>query len=170
MSALTDRCYDCGAEYVPLSVDDGRCPDCDSPATPIVGTPRVFDVRPPASLDLEGLPAEGAIEVLVRDDTDRLLVYAFAIPQNGRPYAVAISFGDVTVRRGDEHWSAIDGPACVVEAVADAVGSPPGPPPSTGAADRERQADADGSGTAAGESAPDARESGTDSKAQEPDA
>lgn len=143
MSALTDRCYDCGTEYVPLSVDDGHCPDCGSPATPLVGTPTVFDVRPPATLDLGGLPAEDAIEVLVRDDTDRLLVYAFAVPEDGRPYAVAISFGDVAVRRGDEHWSAIDGPACVVEAVADAIGAPPGSPPTAQAGARERPADAE---------------------------
>lgn len=146
MSVLTDRCYDCGAEYVPLSVDDGRCPDCGSPATPIVGTPTVFDVRPPATLDLEGLPADDAIEVLVRDGTDRLLVYAFAVPEDGRPYAVAISFGDVTVRRSDEYWSGIDGPACVVEAVADAVGAPPGPPPSVRSGDRTTPADAKAKG------------------------
>lgn len=129
MTALTDRCYDCGSEYVPLTVDDGCCPDCDSPATPLVGTPTVFDVRPIATVDLDTLPEDEAIEVLVRDDTDRLLAYAFAVPDSGHPYAVAITFEDATIRRGDEHWTAIDGPTCVVEAVAERLGEPPGRPP-----------------------------------------
>ncbi|WP_248516601.1 hypothetical protein [Salinarchaeum laminariae] len=129
MTTLTDRCYDCGTEYVPLAVDDGRCPDCDSPATPLVGTPTVLDVRPIATVDLDSLPVEEAIEVLVRDDTDRLIVYAFAVPSSGVPYAVAITFGDATIRRGDEHWASIEGPECVVDAVVDRVGEPPGRPP-----------------------------------------
>jgi len=135
MSALTDSCYECGAEYVPLAVDDGRCPDCGSPATPLVGTPTVLDVRPLNTLDIDAIPEDDAIEVLVRDDTDRLVVYAFAVPEDARPYAVAIGFGDVTIHWGDEHWAAIDGPACVATAVADRVGTPPGPPPSESPAD-----------------------------------
>lgn len=129
MTALTDRCYDCGVEHVPLTVDDGRCPDCDSPAMPLVGTPTVLDVRPLATVDLDAYPEDEAIEVLVRDDTDRLIAYAFAAPPTGRPYAVTITFEDATIHRGDAHWASIEGPTCVAEAVADRLGSRPGPPP-----------------------------------------
>lgn len=129
MPALTDHCYDCGLEYVPMIVDDGRCPDCDSPATPLVGEPTVLDVRQIATLDATSLPEDDAIEVLVRDDTDRLLRYAFAVPPDARPYAIAITFADVTIGRGDDHWGAIDGPYRVAAAVAEYVGRPPGQPP-----------------------------------------
>lgn len=129
MTALTDRCYDCGVEYVPLAVDDGQCPDCDSPATPLVGTPTVLDVRPLATFEDSALPEDDGIEVRVRDDTDRLIAYAFAVPSSGPPYAVAIAFEDATIHRGSEFWSTVDGPDCVAEAVADRVGTLPGPPP-----------------------------------------
>lgn len=129
MTALTDRCYDCGDEYVPLAVDDGRCPECDSPATPLVGTPTVLDVRPLATFEDSALPEDEGIEVLVRDDTDRLIAYAFAVPSSGQPYAVAIAFEDATIHRGSEFWSTVEGPDCVAEAVADRVGAPPGSPP-----------------------------------------
>lgn len=129
MPSLTDRCYGCGAEYAPLIADDGHCPDCDSPATPLVGSPIVFDVRPTATIDLDTLPVDDATEVLVRDDTDRLIAYAFAVPTSGRPYAVAITFDDATIRRGDEHWSAIDGPVCVADAISERLGARPGSPP-----------------------------------------
>jgi len=131
MAELTDRCYDCGAEYVPFTVEDGRCPDCDSPATPLVGSPTLLDVRPLATLDADAFPDCDAIEVVVRDDTDRLLVYGFAAPHDERPYAVAITFEDVTIRRGDQHWSEIDGPDLVAEAVAQRLGRAPGSPPDT---------------------------------------
>ncbi|AGN02236.1 hypothetical protein L593_11455 [Salinarchaeum sp. Harcht-Bsk1] len=129
MSELTDRCFDCGTEYVPFTVENGRCPDCGSPATPIVGSPTVLDVRPLASVDADEVPGDDAIEVVVRDDTDRLIVYGFAVPAAGQSVAVAITFEDATIRRGDEHWDAIEGPDVVAEAVADSVGCRPGPPP-----------------------------------------
>src|SRR6056297_3101107 len=129
MAELTQPCFDCGAASVPLTGQDGHCPDCGSPATTLVGTPTVLDVRPLATVDPDALPGDDAIEVVVRDDTDRLIVYGFAVSSAGQPFAVAVTFEDVTIRRGADHWAAIDGPECVAAAVERGVGARPGPPP-----------------------------------------
>jgi|GEM_PF-3085543 len=131
MPPITERCYDCGTEYVSFTAGDARCPDCGSPATPLVGEPTVLDVRSTAHVDT-GLPDHvDELEVVVRDETDRLMAYAFADPEDGRPFAVAVTFDDVTIRRRDDNWSVIDGPVAVADAVEAEAGEPPGRPDAT---------------------------------------
>lgn len=133
MPPITEHCYDCGSEFVAFTASDGTCPDCGSPATPLIGDATVFDVRPTATVDTRLAEEVDELEVVVRDDTERLVAYTFATPEDGQPFAVAVTFDDVTIRRGDEFWSEVEGPAIVASAVEERVGEPPGPPDATSA-------------------------------------
>jgi len=117
MSDLTAQCLACGSEYVPIATEPGECPDCGSPATPPVGDPLVLDVRAQASLDAAaGADAVPDLEVLVSDDTDRVITVTVETAEGGREARIAgATFGDETVTRSDEHWSEDVVPDCVYE-------------------------------------------------------
>lgn len=130
MTALTSTCYDCGVEYVPLGGDPGACPDCGSPATPLTGSPTVLDVRTAARLtdaDDATDPDERVLEVVVSDETDRLVVYEVAVPSGAPARVDAVAFDDVVVRRSAETWSPVIVPDVVREAIEARTGRTPAP-------------------------------------------
>lgn len=123
MPEFIDRCHACGSEYVPIATEPGACPDCGSAAVPLVGDPVVLDVRSLTRFDGPGAGDPDAapdLEVVVSDDTDRVVAFAVETADGGRAARIAAgTFGDETIRRTDEHWSEDVVPECVYEAATD---------------------------------------------------
>lgn len=118
MSDLTAQCLACGVEYVPIATEPGTCPDCGSAATPPVGEPVVLDVRTRASIGTADGDADEVpdLEVLVSDDTDRVISVAVETADGGRAARIAgVTFGDEALTRSHEHWSEDVVPDCVYE-------------------------------------------------------